>query len=71
MAPARIIEEGPGETLPPVFEHRLQRAARERGARYSSRPQITPMPAMLADTSSSTVVAISGIAPVRRGIAVA
>src|SRR5260221_9401463 len=30
MAPARIIEEGPGETLPPVFEHRLQRAARER-----------------------------------------
>src|SRR5260221_13003353 len=30
MAPARIVEEGPGETLPPVFEHRLQRAARER-----------------------------------------
>src|SRR5258706_6473182 len=35
MAPARIVKEGPGEALPPVFEHWHERAACEGGRKIT------------------------------------
>src|SRR5437899_13096137 len=35
MTPAGIVKEGPGEALPPVFEHRHDRAAGEGGRKIT------------------------------------
>src|SRR5260370_31601285 len=35
MTPAGIVKEGPGEALPPVFEHRHERAACEGGRKIA------------------------------------